>query len=205
MINTRASGRARTHAHVRANMVFDRFPLYILLCQVYNGNEKVNGTRAHSVHTYTHMTQHLLIINYVYNFGDAGHLAFLQGPILRNQTILSVFNFHSVSLCSPIFLLSFFFIFLPLLSPSFSSASTLFLALLSFSLYLRFLLLFLLLLLLPSPLRYFFISDTLVSIHTFTPSSFFSLAITFDRFNIACRPLLIFSLILISFFFFFLY
>ena len=108
MINTRASRRARTHAHVRANMVFDRFPLYILLCQVYNGNEKVNGTRAHSVHTYTHMTQHLLIINYVYNFGDAGHLAFLQGPILRNQTILSVFNFHSVSLCLPIFFLSSF-------------------------------------------------------------------------------------------------
>lgn len=123
MINTRASGRARTHAHVRANMVFDRFPLYILLCQVYNGNEKVNGTRAHSVHTYTHMTQHLLIINYVYNFGDAGHLAFLQGPILRNQTILSVFNFHSVSLCSPIFFLSFLFLFffhfflLPFLPP----------------------------------------------------------------------------------------
>lgn len=119
MINTRASGRARTHAHVRANMVFDRFPLYILLCQVYNGNEKVNGTRAHSVHTYTHMTQHLLIINYVYNFGDAGHLAFLQGPILRNQTILSVFNFHSVSLCSPIFFLSSSFFYFSSTSFSF--------------------------------------------------------------------------------------
>ena len=70
--------RACTYACARAclHMMFDRFPLYILLCQIYNGNEKVNGTRAHSVHTYTHMTQHLLIINYTYT--TLGTLAILH-------------------------------------------------------------------------------------------------------------------------------
>lgn len=56
-----------------------------------------NIWRWHDAHQRQNTTHLIIVINYVYNFGDAGHLAFLQGPTPQSDNperliFLSIFS-----------------------------------------------------------------------------------------------------------------